>query len=370
MVGFSGSRGYRVYSSEKKIKIAETSLAKSSSESPKHEEPIIPTDISISLENLLKEATTAAQCGKCFEWKNKWISPDIRMDQFDRIAESFPSIKMDYDNGKLGIIEFQGPGHQSVVSNFGSQLYHLFRSQNLKYYFRGGGGLSPTYDRSEDGSYSKRDHKADPDEALKVKLYGVSHFRLIFEIEIHNRNLSKLDERMKFLMNGWPECLIGIACKYFPCHSDKDPTFEGIALIYCKRDEIVQLEEIRDIGTAAWKPKRIDHLMKLNPEANVYNPSKECRCSLSTDPELSNQDVLTTSQPDFYSIQIDSDLLYRGTKYEQMKNRPTLTIDFLEITEALHSVKGIMFTGPIDLANVSQTNAETSEPEAKRQKKG
>jgi hypothetical protein len=49
-------------------------------------------------------------------------------------------------------------------------------------------------------------------------------------------------------------------------------------LIYCKRDEIVQLEEIRDIRTAAWKPKRIDKLITLNPEANVYNPSEECQC--------------------------------------------------------------------------------------------
>jgi Uma2 family endonuclease len=356
------------------MKMAETSMVKSSSVSSKQEEPNIPSDISISLENLSKEATTAAQCGKCFEWKNKWIShSDVTMDQFDRIAESFPSIKIDYDNGKIEIIEFQGKGHQRVIGNFIGQCYHLFRSQNLNYYFRNGGGFSPTYDRSEDGSYSKRDHKADLDDALDVKVNGVWHPRLIFEIEIHNRNLSKLDERMKFLMNGWPECLIGIACKYFPRHSDEDPVFEGIALIYYKSHEIVQLEKIRDIGTAAWKPKRIDHQRKLNPEANVYNPNDECRCSLSTDPELaSNQDVLTTSQPDFYSIQVDSDLLYRGTKYEQMMIRPTLTIDFLEITEALHSVKGIMFTGgQIDLANVSQTNyAKTSEPEAKRQKTG
>jgi hypothetical protein len=51
-----------------------------------------------------------------------------------------------------------------------------------------------------------------------------------------------------------------------------------------------------------------------------------------------------------------------------MKNHPTLTINFLKITEQLHSVKGIMFTGPIDLANVRQSNAEASEPETKQQK--
>jgi hypothetical protein len=91
-------------------------------------------------------------------------------------------------------------------------------------------------------------------------------------------NVSLSDTSFFRFPTGWHECLIGIACKYFPRHSDKDPTFEGIALIYCKRDEIVQLEEIRDIGTAAWKPKRIDKLMTLNPEANVYNPSEECQC--------------------------------------------------------------------------------------------
>jgi hypothetical protein len=89
---------------------------------------------------------------------------------------------------------------------------------------------------------------------------------------------------MKLLMNGWPECC-----------SDEDPTFEGIALIYYKRNGIVQLEEIRDFGTTVWKAKRINHLMELNPEATLYNPSQECRCLLiSTDSEIANRDVFTT----------------------------------------------------------------------------
>jgi hypothetical protein len=45
------------------------------------------------------------------------------MDQFDCIAGSFPSIKMDYDNGKIVIIDFQGKGHKKDISNFVGQFF-------------------------------------------------------------------------------------------------------------------------------------------------------------------------------------------------------------------------------------------------------
>ena len=79
----------------------------------------------------------------------------------------------------------------------------------------------------EDGLYRNTEKKADPDEALKVLLNRRWIIRVIFQVEIHNRNFVELDERMKFLLGGWPECLIGVACKYFPLKADNGE-FEGM----------------------------------------------------------------------------------------------------------------------------------------------
>ncbi len=49
-------------------------------------------------------------------------------------------------------------------------------------------------------------------------------------------------------------------------------------------------------------------------------------------------DELETPNPAFYRIDLDSELLYRGTKFENedVDSRPQLTLDFFEIAENLH----------------------------------
>jgi hypothetical protein len=168
---------------------------------------------------------------------------------------------------------------------------------------------------------------------------------VIFEVEIHNRNFVELDSRMKSLLGGWPDCLIGIAVKYFPRNVDNGD-FEGVLFVYYKRDGVVALEELRDVGTSELSGSHQASLRNISENVEMEIPAPEERCRIVRSNDEGKDDTLETSNSDFYRITLDSDLLYQGTEFADMENeRPTLTLDFLEITEQLHREAGKTFSG-------------------------
>ena len=279
---------------------------------------------------------TAAEEGRCFELSDESIANDVSPELFDQLMEAFPSIKMEYDNGQIKIIDVQGQGHRAVISVVSKQFGNF--SDLLRTLFSGGGGLAPTYVREEDGSYRKTDKKADPDEALKVFRNQKLIFRVIFEVGIYNSNLGKLDERMKSLLRGWPECLIGIAVKYYP----------RVLLVYYKRDGIVRLEKVVDVGTIQLSESHQTSLRTISDNIAINIPVSEERCKIV---RANNRlDTLETTNSEFYRIKLDSDLLYLGTKFENKEDeRPSLILDFLQITEEIHCRDGKMFSGSLQV---------------------
>lgn len=190
-------------------------------------------EIEQKLNDILEEASKAMKEDRCAELPSKPIAQDVEPVVFDQLAEAFPSIKMEYDGGRINIIEVKSQGHQAVINKIAVQFgIFLFLNPTLGPTFTGGGGLTPMY-VFKDGSYLKLNRKADPDEALRVFLRGDAVCRLIFEVEIHNRNLSQLDLRMKSLVGGLPDCLIGVACKFSP-RKEHDGAFEGLLFLYYK----------------------------------------------------------------------------------------------------------------------------------------
>jgi len=141
-------------------------------------------------------------------------SVSVDSEAFDQIAKTFPSLKMECDCGKIEILEVQGQGHQAVIAVASGQFRDLSRLPSMKNAFAVGGGLTPMC-VCEDGLHRKLDKKADPDDALNVFLHQKFVFRSIFEVEIHSRNFFEIDQRMKSLLRGLPDCLIGVACKFF-----------------------------------------------------------------------------------------------------------------------------------------------------------
>lgn len=298
--------------------------------------------ISHKLEETINLATTKAREGRCVELGGECIATNVSPELFAQLAEAYPSAKMDYDNGRIKIIKIKGRGHKAVISVVSYQ-FGIF-SDLLRNIFTGGGGLTPTY-VYEDGLYRKTDKKADPDEALNVFRNRKSVFRVIFEVEIHNRNFAALDERMKSLLGGWPDCLIGIAVKYFPRNEDNGD-FEGVLFVYYKRDGVVALEELVDVGTIELLVAHQTSLRNISENVVIKVPASEERCKIVS--SNMNFDCLETTNPDFYRIKLDSDLLYFGTEFENKEDeRPTLTLDFLEITERIHCVEGKMFSGAL-----------------------
>lgn len=121
---------------------------------------------------------------------------------FEQLAEAYPYVKMDYEydgnDGKILIIEVQGQGHQHVISRVSGQFcIWQATDQLLKNKFRIGGGLTNAYELDADGFAFPIKRRVDPDNAIQVDL-GELVNRFVFEIEIQNRNISKLDLRRSY----------------------------------------------------------------------------------------------------------------------------------------------------------------------------
>jgi hypothetical protein len=272
--------------------------------------------------------------------QKKILSQRVSPENFDVMAEKFPSLKMEYDYGKIKIIEVQGRGHQAVISEISFQFKTFqYRNNLMKETFASGGGLTNKY-VNENGIYSKVDKKADPDEALNVFLGNDFVYRLIFEVEIHNRNFVDLDKRMRSLLDGWKNCLIGIACKFFPRRDEGGP-FEGVLLVYYKRDGRVALEKLCDIGTKELSAVRRNMLLKIEENARLEIPDERCVVVQ----KKNRLDKIVSTKADFYRIELDSSLLFQGTEVEQ--ERPSLILDFLQIVQKLHRVEGKLFSGAL-----------------------
>jgi hypothetical protein len=270
--------------------------------------------------------------------RSMFISEEV----FERIAETFPSLKMEYDNGKIKIIELQGQGHRTVISDMSRQL-GIFCDLYYPHIFRNGGGLTPIYVYGKDGFDTKLQQKADPDEALKHCELGKPFIRLIFEVEIHNRSFNELDRRMKFLMVGWRECYIGIACKFFAREVDGG-VFQGVLFVYYKIEGEVIIHRICDIGTTALSVARTSMLEKTVGDVRLESPNSRCTVIRH---EIKNRifEEIETSEPDFYRIEVDSNLLYHGTLLQDEVNQQALVIDFFQILRDLHHVKSKSFAG-------------------------
>ena len=306
-------------------------------------------EISQKLKETINLATTAAREGRCVKVSGEYIAQDVKSELFDQLAEAFPSVKMEYDHGRIKIIEVQGCGHQAVIHKIGAQLDRFYDRPLLRNTFGGGGGLTPTY-TYENGLYKKTGKKADPDEALKVFRNRKWVIRVIFEVEIHNRNFAELNDRMTSLLGGWPDCLIGIAVKYFPRKVDNGD-FEGVLLIYYKRNGLVALKELRDVGTTQLSESHLESMREISENVEMEIPAPEERCKIVRSNNDGKVDTLETSNPEFYRITLDSDLLYQSTEFAGMEGeRPTLTLDFLKVTQQLHREEGKTFAGalPVD----------------------
>lgn len=85
-----------------------------------------------------------------------------------------------------------------------------------------------------------------------------------------------------------------------------------------------------------------ESLGKISGNANIDIPEDSDRCRIIRN---NNEfDNVITSNPAFYRIQVDSDLLYHGTD-RIIDQRPSLVLDFIEVIKGLHWVKGKLFSG-------------------------
>jgi len=124
----------------------------------------------------------------------------------------------------------------------------------------------------------------------------------------------------------------------------EDGNFEGVLLICHKREGLIELEKLCDVGTSELS---VTHQNKLSDvSGNLELEAPEDRC-LAVRKE-NKPDVLETSNPDFCRIELDPGLVFRGAEFEEAGGeRSSLVLDFLEIVERFHRVEDELFAGAL-----------------------
>lgn len=182
-----------------------------------------------------------------------------------------------------------------------------------------------------------RVRKVEPDAALKFSLAGVNRIRIVFEMEYKNRSIYGLDERVRLMMRGWTDCLIGIGCKFFTRNAE-DGRSVAIALVYYKRNGVIQLARILDIGANApldahvgrIRRQIIEQVNGSNSQTRIETPPN--RPSFGTIP--GGRPKLVTDTPAFYQVELDRALLFELVPACFARQR--LIIDFFRLSQAFY----------------------------------
>jgi hypothetical protein len=264
---------------------------------------------------------------------------DVDIVLFEQLVEEFPSAKLEYFDGKIVVHEMPlGLGHEKAVTGIKEQLgffrYHpLFIFDEI---WNAGGD-----EKLLDEHGNVRVGKVQPDGTLSINIDGIREVRMVFEVNINSQSVSDLDKKMRLMLGGLPGCSIGVACNIFP-RLVEGGTFEGVLFVYYKRGQQpnnhVELAVVKDIGTAELSQGHQASINTLRRNVDPVPPQQRWIGGF-----VDNNFLVQAAA--HYSIELDPDLFYRGTRFEGVDDRPVLELDFLTVIRLLNSVGGLTFMG-------------------------
>ena len=226
--------------------------------------------------------------------ERKWIN--VNNKDLDLMLEKFSYVKFDIepdtsqpDKSNLRIIRLASAGHKAVIGKLSGQFGNFCEKVEEscgRLWFSHGGGVTKIGGKRCDPDNALKFRRIEPDGKITYMMC------LIFEIELHNRTIRKVHERMMDLMSGLPTVVYGVALKYYSRGTGEAP-FQGVALVYEKNvNNDVKCISIKDIGTTEFN--HFNHIPSDITDIPISKPTSY--------PEKNAKQYLTTCCPDFYSF--------------------------------------------------------------------